>query len=388
MFQTSVIELSRSALQANLKFLTRRIGPRARFSSVIKGNAYGHGVEYFVPIAEECGVRHFSVFGADEALAAHHASTVGSHIMIMGWMDEPETEWAIRNEVSFWVFDLERLYSALNYARGMKQRARIHLELETGLNRTGLQEDQLHRAVETIRGNPEHFQVDGVCTHFAGAESVANYLRIQRQIERFHSLIAYLRSEGIEPGLRHAACSAAIFFYPETVLDMVRCGIAQYGYWPSRETKMRHVLERAPNQRSRVRDPLRRVIKWKSKVMSVKDVGPGEFVGYGNAYLTTRQMRIASVPVGYFHGFSRNLSNLGHVLIHGRQSQVVGVVNMNMMLVDVTDMPGVSRGDEVVIIGRQRRIDITVASFGDLTRYLNYEVLVRLPSEIPRVIVE
>jgi alanine racemase len=134
-------------------------------------------------------------------------------------------------------------------------------------------------------------------------------------------------------------------------------------------------------------DALRRVMKWYSRVMAIQHVAPGEFVGYGNAYLTTRCQRIASVPVGYAHGFSRSLSNLGHVLVHGRHAQVVGTVNMNMMLVDVTDMPDVRPGDEVVIIGRQGRLSISVGSFSDLTRNLNYEVLVRIPSEIPRVVV-
>jgi alanine racemase len=121
--------------------------------------------------------------------------------------------------------------------------------------------------------------------------------------------------------------------------------------------------------------------------MDLKFVGPGEFVGYGTHYQTTRRQRLAAVPVGYFHGFARNLSNLGHVLIGGRRCAAVGMVNMNMLMVDATDLPQVKLGDEVVLIGNQGDQEITVGTFGEMTRDLNYEVLVRLPAEIPRLVV-
>jgi len=388
MFATSVIEVSKSALRNNIRFLKEMIGEGAGFSSVIKGNAYGHGISDFVPIAERCGVRHFSVFAAEEALAAHRSRSRDSAIMIMGAIDNEELSWAIENDISFYVFEMDRLEGALAAARAVGKPARIHLEVETGLNRTGFRQGELERPAELIRANRDRFVLEGVCTHFAGAESESNYLRIQRQIDAFREQVQLLRALGLEFRTRHTACSAAAFTYPETIMDMARIGIAQYGYWPSRETQMRYFLARKRHAGERIPDPLRRVIRWKSTVMSVQQVGEGEFIGYGSSRLTTKPGRFAAVPVGYFHGFSRAMSNLGHVLVRGRRAPVAGVVNMNMAMVDVSDIPSVEKGDQVVLIGKQRKAEITVGFFGDMTRDLNYEVLVRLPSEIPRITVD
>ncbi|MEJ2421295.1 MAG: alanine racemase, partial [Acidobacteriota bacterium] len=323
MFHTSHIELNETALRHNIRYLKKVISPNAKFSSVIKGNAYGHGIRHFVPLAERCGVRHFSVFSASEALETLESLTRASDIMIMGAIENDELEWAIVNQISFFVFELDRLECALKMAERLGIRTRIHVEVETGLNRTGLQGDQIDQAVDMILKSADHVVVEGVCTHYAGAESIQNYYRIQNQIKAFHELSARVERAGVDVRMKHTACSAAALVYPETIMDMVRFGIAHYGFWPSKETQMHYFLNRDP-ENGRNMDPLKRVISWKSRVMSVKDVRPGEFVGYGTSYQTTRARKIASVPVGYFNGFARNLSNLGHVLIRGRRAPVVG----------------------------------------------------------------
>ena len=388
MLHTSYIELSKSALQKNIKFLKKIIGPNVVFSSVIKGNAYGHGIKEFVPLAEECGINHFSVFSADEALLALDNKRPKSHFCIIGSIQDEELEWAIENDISFYVFDNGRLNAAIEASKKAGKPAQIHLELETGLNRTGLQREQFHDAVDIIKRNLGHLRVVGVCTHYAGAESVNNYLRIKSQIERFNEGCQWLTEQGLSYGLRHTACSAATLSYPETRMDMVRIGIAQYGFWPSRETMMHYVLEHIKKGQKKVHDPLKRVMTWKSRVINVKEVQPGEFIGYGTSYQTTHTQKIASIPIGYHHGFARNLSNLGHVLIQGKRALVVGMVNMHVIMVDVTRLKNVERGEEVVIIGTQKKATITVGSFSDLTRFQNYEVLARLPYNIPRFIVD
>lgn len=388
MFHPSVIELSKSAFRHNLRFLRNRLSPSTVFCSVIKGNAYGHGIKNFLPMAEACGVRQFAVFDASEALEAFESREADSEIFIMGAIDDPAAiEWAVENGVGFYIFDTERLEVAIAAARKIGKPARIHLELETGLNRMGLYGENLDTAIEMVRCNPKHAQVDGTCTHFAGAESIANYVRIQKQLESYTLTCMRLEQMGFPLGRRHTACSAAALRFPETQMDMARIGIAQYGFWPNRETEMDYMLSNGNVPRAQMVRTLRRMLRWSSRVMNVKTVRPGEFIGYGTSYQTTTTQRIAAVPVGYFHGFTRNLSNLGMVLIHGRRAQVVGSVNMNMTLVDVTHIPNVQKGDEVVIIGRQNKAHIDVASFSDMTRIMNYELLVRLPSEIPRVIV-
>jgi alanine racemase len=170
-------------------------------------------------------------------------------------------------------------------------------------------------------------------------------------------------------------------------MDLARIGIAQYGFWPSQETRLRYLLQREEEAGEPAPDPLRRVMRWVTSVMSVKTVEPGEYVGYGRSHLATRRQRIATLPVGYGHGFPRVLSNLGYVLVRGRRAPVIGVVNMNVTTIDVTEIPRAKPGDEVVLIGKQRRAEIPVAWFGDITRMLNYEVLVRISREVPRVVV-
>lgn len=388
MFAPSHIELSKSAFRQNVKFLKDYIGKDVTFCSVIKGNAYGHGIEQFVPMAEECGISHFAVFSADEArLACKHKNKADSHVMIMGMIENEEIEWAIEQDVSFYIFELDRLKKAVEQAKELGKPARIHLHLETGMNRLGLDNSKLKEAVEMIRKNEGLLSVDGICTHYAGAESVSNHVRVTEQIENFKSYCSYLQEEGIEAKWNHTACSAATLNYPETIMDMVRIGIAQYGFWPNRETYMKFLKNHSDFDKLH-EDPLRRVMSWKSRVMSTKTVEAGEFIGYGTTYQTSRKEKIASVPIGYSHGFKRNLTNIGIVLVNGERAPVAGLVNMNLLTVDVTDIPGVSKGDEVVIIGHQGDEEMSVASFSEMTNYLNYEVLVQIPSRLPRHIVE
>jgi alanine racemase len=388
LFSTSKIELSQPALKNNVRFIKKLLGPAVRFSSVIKANAYGHGIAQFVPMAECCGLDHFSVFSAEEASCAlEHRTKPDSEIVIMGAIDDEELGWAIENGIGFWVFEPERLEAAGRVAARIGRPAKIHLEAETGMHRTGLEPEELRKAVACIQAEPEHLRLDGLCTHFSGAESQANYLRIQNQMQAFYQATQILVENGVDLPTRHSACSAAAVAYPQSRMDLCRIGIMQFGLWPSTETRMNHQLGDGTSIPA-TRDPLRRVLRWTSRIMSLKDVPAGRNVGYGTSYLTTRSERLATIPVGYSHGFSRSLSNLGHVLVRGKWARVVGLVNMSMLTVDVTNIPGVQKGDEVVLIGKQGRSHITVGSFSDLSRALNYEVLVRLPSEIPRKIMD
>jgi len=383
----SVIEISQGALRRNLEYLRSIIGPRPVFSSVVKGNAYGHGIERFVPMAEGAGVRHFSVAAAAEGERVWSCRTRDSQVMIMGDMDHDSLGWAVEQGVSFWVFHPDRLHAALAIARKVDRPALVHLELETGLNRTGLEEYHLPEVTAMIRENPKHLEVVGVCSHFAGAESSANYLRMENQFRDFRRLTAGLGDIVGPTVLRHMACSAAALTWPHSRMDLVRVGIAQYGFWPSEETRIQFFVQNGSREDvfTNFKDPLKRILRWKTRVMDIKNVSPGEFVSYGSSYLAKRPQRMATIPVGYYHGFPRSLSNYGHVLIRGKKAPVVGLVNMHITIVDITDIPGVQTGDEVVIIGRQKHGEISVTSFSEQTSMLNYEVLVRLPADIPRV---
>lgn len=389
---TSRIELSESAFLNNLGFLKGYLNPKTRLSAVVKGNAYGHSFDQFIPMAEKAGVRHFSVFSLEEAWNVKSLIKHDSDVMIMGSVPDNALEWVIDAGIEVYVFEMERLKAILQTAKNLGKKARIHLEFETGMNRTGLLPNLLPEIRQILSDFNGSYTIEGICTHYAGAESSANFLRVREQIKTFGRIVREVKSAGIHPKVIHSACSAAALSYPSTQMDMVRIGIALYGYWPTRETFMHYALagnqddmEKDPIQSE---DPLKRVLSWKSHVMSTKLVPAGQFIGYGTSYLTGVPTKIAAVPVGYAYGFTRNLSNLGRVIVGGKRTSVVGVVNMNMMLIDITETPEVKRGDEVVLIGRQGDQEISVSSFSEMTQHINYETLVRLPADLPRVMVD
>lgn len=384
MNSTSTIELSRKALQNNIDFIKNEIGPDVKFSSVIKGNSYGHGIKEFVRLAVDCGVDHFSVFSADEAYEAACCLEDGNYnIMVMGYLDDESLEWAIENDIEFYVFEEDRLLKSLSLARKFNKKAKIHIEVETGMNRTGFHEDELPGIFHILKSNAGSLEFIGLCTHFAGAESIANYHRVQDQLQLFNHIYDYFKKEGFDNFIRHSACSAALIMFPETRMDMVRVGIMQYGLWPSPETYLRFLGDQ-PEQT----DPLKRVMRWKSKVIATKEVKTGEFIGYGTSYLAENHMKVAIIPVGYSNGYSRTLSNQGRILINGHRVGVVGIVNMNMLIADISEVPETKINDEVVLIGSQGDMTITVSSFSEYSDLLNYETLARLPHNINRKITD
>lgn len=383
MLHTSFIELDKHALNNNIRFINKLLGPGVRYSMVVKANAYGHGIEELLPAIEACGITHFSVFSVAEAMRVHKAKQEQCEVMIMGWVDHDYLEWTIRNDVSFFVFTPERLEAALQQAKKLGKPARIHLELETGMYRTGFSSDQIPAVIKLLSDNKKHLKLEGLCTHYAGAEEYSNYYRVQSQIAQFNRFCHLFEEKQLSPVYKHSACSAALFNFPETTGDLVRIGISSYGYWPNIETKMRYTMKHELSK-----DPLHRILAWKSVIQSTNNVPENEYVSYGKSYLTNRPSKIATVPVGYGYGFSRTLSNNGHVLVGGKRVPVIGAVNMNMMVLDVTDVSQVAVGDEVVLVGRQGNLEISINSFSDMNNSMNYELLTRLPHHIPRRVVE
>ncbi len=382
MSETSTITLNKKSLSNNIRFLKRKLGQKVKISSVVKANAYGHGIELMVPLLIEEGVDHFSVFDFKEAKRVHKAATVEVDIMVMGWVSNGDIAEAIDKKISFYIFHLHRLKKALFYAKRLGKKARIHLEVESGMNRSGLNMDELCEAINLIKKNEEHFEISGFCTHLAGAESISNHLRIQKQIKRYNRMLKLLQSHELEPQYRHIANSAAAFVYPKTRMDLVRVGIMQYGFWSSAETFIHYIS----NKKSKM-DPLDRILGWESQIMSIKEVKTGEFIGYGVSYLAQTDIKTALIPVGYSLGYSRSLSNKGRLIIRGQRCSVIGVVNMNMVIADISNIADAEIGDKVVIIGKQGDLEIKVSAFSNNVDMLNYEILAHLPSNIKRKVI-
>lgn len=381
MIYTSHIELNKQALQQNVDFIHGILKDKALFFSVVKGNAYGHGIRPYTTLASQCGIENFAVFSASEASEIMENNILPNRLMIMGFVDNADLKWAIENGIEFFVFDDDRLIKAIEIAKLINRKARIHIEFETGLNRTGYPDREHEQLFDRLLKNLDYVTVEGICSHLSGAESVSNYVRIKQQINKFNKITKKMKTREIPFNSRHLACSAATLSYPNTIMDIARVGILQYGYWPSRETRIAYFTK---NQS--IEDPLKRVISWKSKVFNIKEVSAGEYISYGTSTLAETKMIIAAIPIGYSNGFNRSLSNHGRVLIKGKRANVVGMVNMNLVLADVTHIPNVQNNDEVVLIGDQGNESISVSSFSDLTDTLNYELLTRLPSNIPRII--
>ena len=381
MHTNSVIELNSDSYQNNLLFLKKMYGKNVILSSVVKGNAYGHGIEEFVTMAHKNGVSHFSVFDVAEAQLVKKQLPKKVTILIMGFISDELMEWVIQNEIEFFVFDKKRLELAIKISRKLNKEAIVHIEVETGMNRTGFVQNELNSLISLLKKEENHIEFKGLCTHFAGAESMSNYFRVKQQIERFEKIYAYFCVKNLVPKIKHSACSAASIMFPETRMDMVRIGIMQYGLWPSPEVFASYI-----SSKKKKIDPLKRVISWKSQVMSIKKIDACEFIGYGTSFMAKEKMKIATIPIGYAHGYSRSLSNKGRVIINQHRCMVVGTVNMNMMLVDVSDIPTIQIGDEVILIGSQEKIDISVASFSENSNQLNYELLTRISKSIPRKI--
>jgi len=381
MFEPSHITISRSALRNNIAFLRERLGG-ARLCGVVKGNAYGHGLKPFIPLAMEEGVDYFGVYSADEAWYVVEHLRKCPDLFIMGMVEGEGLAWAVEHDVEYCVHDLDRLEQSVRQAVRQKRKARIHIEVETGMHRTGFDAKELGPAMELLVKHGEYLELVGLFTHFAGAESRSNDERVIAQMARFEHARNRFERSGLYVKYAHQACSAAVMNHPHTVGPMARIGIMQYGFWPNQETWFRFSATSGGNV-----DPLRRVIGWQSRVMALTEVEPGGFIGYGASCEALHAMRIAVVPVGYAHGFMRGLSNFGKVLIRGQQAPVTGIVNMNAISVDVTDIEGVAKGDEVVLIGEQGDQCITVSSFSEMSEQLNYEMLTRLPRNIPRKIV-
>ncbi|MFT6844191.1 MAG: alanine racemase [Flavobacteriales bacterium] len=382
MFQTSFIELSKSAVKKNIDFIQGFLKEGVTMSSVVKGNAYGHGIANYCPMAYECGIRHFSVFSAQEAFSVTKAlENCEFTLMIMGNVDNEELEWAIEQGIEFYVFEQNRLDEAIAVAKRIGEKARIHVELETGMNRTGFNLAEITSIFNKIEANIEYVEVVGICTHLAGAENIANYKRVKDQFNRFKRTLTKLSAFPWLKAKRHVASSSATIRYPNMQLDLVRIGILQFGFFPTQEIFVHYNAKHKASI-----NPLERILSWKTKVMDVKTVKVGEFVGYGTSYLTNASTRIALIPVGYSFGYSRSLSNQGKVLINGARYNVVGSVNMSMLAVDITRDNTIKKGDEVVLIGNQENAEISVSSFSDYSDLINYELLTRLPQDIPRKI--
>ncbi|MCK6619328.1 MAG: alanine racemase [Calditrichaceae bacterium] len=379
-FYTTWVEISESAYAHNLKFFRNIIGPGPELSVVVKANAYGHGWQAIAGLAVKHGADSFSVHSLEEALKLRKAG-FPQDILIMGPVPGPLLEAVAAENFRLVAFNRETILRLQEAAAGLQKTARVHLKLETGTHRQGISREELGGFLRALQESPA-VQLEGVYTHFANIEDTTSHDYAFQQIRRFEEMSAAICQAGFPALKQHSACTAAALLFRQTHLDMVRLGIGQYGLWPSRETLVSYKIKYDND----VEKILRPVLAWKTRITQLKDLKAGDTIGYGRTYKTTRNSRIAVLPVGYSDGYDRGLSNQGYVLIRGKHAPVRGRVCMNLLMVDVTDIPEAQLEDEAVLLGRQGEEEISAEQLAGMCGTINYEIVSRINREIPRVL--
>lgn len=370
------VEIDQAALRANLRTFRSLVGPAVKLMPVVKSNAYGHGATLVAGALQAAGGADWlGVNSVDEALQLRSAG-VALPILVLGYIPLTRLPEAVHHDLRVTVHNPETV-AALTKIR-TEQKVKLHIKLETGTHRLGVGLPQARRLAAQIRRSP-NCVLEGYSTHFANIEDTTDHTYPLAQWLRYNSMVTALKDEGHEAPVTHAACTAATMIFPETHGQLVRLGVGLYGLWPSRET-MLSTCER------KVAIQLHPVLSWKTRIAQVKSVSAGAYVGYGCTYRATRRTRLAVLPVGYYDGFDRKLSNTGHVLIRGRRAPVRGRICMNLCMVDVTDIPGVRVEDEVVLVGSQGKERITAEQLAAWVGTINYEVVSRINPMLPRVV--
>ena len=372
------LEVDLAALAGNVRALQARLADGARLGAVVKSNAYGHGVRLVAPAVLRAGAEVLAVGNLAEGLELRELVGPEVPVLVVGHVPPEGFPAAVGAGLELTVYDPDAVPALAAAARETGRPARVHLKVETGTNRQGLREEDLLLLARRIAA-AEGVEIAGVGTHFADIEDTTDHSFAREQLARFRQAVARLEAEGIRPGSRHTACSAAVLLFPETHLDLVRAGISLYGLWPSRETLV------SARERGLDEIELRPALAWKARIAQVKDVPAGEYVGYGRTYRATRPMRLAVLPVGYYEGYPRALSGRAHVLVRGRRAPVVGRVCMNMTMVDVTDVPGAAAGDEVVLLGRSGGEELRAEDLAAWAGTIHYEIVSRILPALPRV---
>lgn len=375
--ENSWVEIDRSALIHNLKTFRRLIGPDVKLMPVVKANAYGHGLPEVSSLAAKSGLADWlGVNSLEEGLAIRKAG-IRLPVLVLGYVPMSGLGLAARSGLRLTVYN-EETVRALSRLPGGKS-VFLHIKLETGTNRQGVGIGQAIRLARLIRRSCR-LKLEGYSTHFANIEDTLDRSYPQGQMQRYQSMLAELEQHGLGAPLAHTACTAAAVIFPQTRRSLVRVGIGIYGLWPSRETML-------SSQGLNPWLELRPVLTWKTRVAQVKEVPSGSYVSYGCSFRTTRKSRLAVLPVGYYDGYDRKLSNTAHVLIRGRRAPIRGRVCMNLCVADVTDVPRARIEDEVVLLGSQGRERISAEQLAAWIGTINYEAVTRINPMLPRVVV-
>ena len=357
--------VSRGRLRANLAAVKALAGP-ARVMAVLKANAYGHGLEAVARcLAPEADA--FGVALVEEGIALRRLG-IGNPVLVMGGVWTRQIPLFLEHGLTFTAPSIARLRDIEAAAAAAGATAKVHLKIDTGMERIGVHHYSAEGLLDAAARSP-HVEVEGIYTHFANADA-EDLSHSRLQLERFHEVLRFYERRSLPVPVRHAANSAALLRMPEATLDMVRPGILLYGVYPFPGAP--RVVEVRP------------ALSWRSRVVYFKVVEAGSPVSYGSTWRSDHRVRLVTVPVGYGDGYFRSLSNRAEVVLRGRRRPVVGRVCMDQVMVNI-EWGEAWNGDEVVLIGEQGEARVTVEELAGWAGTIPYEILTAINARVPRL---
>jgi len=377
------VEVDLTALRRNFRVMQQFVAPHATVCSVVKADAYGHGAVECARALETEGAKWFGVTSTEEGLALRK-SGINGRILLMTGFWRGDADEAVLHDLTpsvwaWWQIEaLENSYNSLGWR--VQGHIPFHLKLDTGMSRLGMQPRDLPQFAAALK-RARHVQLEGVFSHLASSE-VVDAPSVDEQINLFNQCLAQLKTAGLNPQYRHIGNTAAVLTRTQSWYNMVRPGLALYGYHLPAVSSTGEIQTDAPLL------SLTPVLSWKTRIIALKDVPANTAVGYGGSYLTPAPTRIAVLAVGYADGLSRSLSSpRGRVIVRDNYAPILGKVAMDLTVVDITGIPGVAIGDEVTIIGSSPRCAISAWEHADLSDSIPYEVLCSIGRRVPRVYV-
>jgi alanine racemase len=365
------VEIDLSAIAHNTRQIQALVGSNVCILASLKADAYGHGALKVARTVLHNGASMLGVATVSEAAPLREAG-IHAPILVFGYVPHWQMREAVRLRLTLTLYSIESAQALSRAAQALNQVARVHVKVDTGMGRLGIRAERIAEIIELLHeiSDLPRLELEGIFTHFAMADT-QDQTHARMQLARFQHVLQFIEEEHIRPPLVHAANSAAIFSLPEAHFDMVRPGIALYGLDPSAEVRL-------PPE-------FRPALSFKTQVAQVKDIPEGECISYGCAYTTDRPTRVAILPVGYADGFRRSPTNWGSVLVHGQEAPLLGRVCMDQCIIDVTHIPHVRVGDEVILIGRQGTASLTAEQVAQRLGTINYEVVSEILARVPRV---
>jgi alanine racemase len=366
------VEIDLDALVDNLAQV-RADSPQTAVMAVVKANAYGHGAVACGMALERAGADMLGVALVEEGLELRDAG-VRLPIVVIGGTYEGAFDLVVESDLTPVVYRADHVEAFSASARGQHKTVSVHLKLDTGMGRIGARLEEVPELLASLARAPE-LSVEGVMSHFANADQADQEMN-RLQLERFRKAMELIERAGLHPHWRHLSNSAGVLGLPGAhdgeLCNLVRPGLMLYG--------------ESPVERSREAAHLRPVLSWKTKIIHLKKVQAGTPISYGGKWNATRESVIATLPVGYADGYSRKLTNAGEVLVRGQRAHIAGTVCMDMCMVDVTHVPNVAIGDEVVLLGQQGDERVSAQEIAGKVGTISYEIFSNISARVPRVV--